>query len=323
MSRGSGPQDARGFRNWLRSVGFTLLLALLVAAAVGDAGRVLPFVVIGVAALGMSFLYWLFPRGLHFAVGTATGLVLYTSLYVVLGQAQFPHAPDWSRPVGYLMPVIAFLALAWWRRQELSEVVDRQAATELDVLPHTARWLFFTAMVGLVCFVMPVNRLVPAAQGAALLVSMAAISGIVALAARDVVRLLVDVALIMHEIGGRARHLMVPATAFTLMYALLVVGFAAAYRIADALSLHALFQGPDGPIRVSYSDALHFSVVTISTVGYGDIRPEDDGIRVLASLQVLAGQLLLLFGFAEIMRARRGRNAAPADHERHPRPPPD
>jgi hypothetical protein len=124
---------------------------------------------------------------------------------------------------------------------------------------------------------------------------------------RDVVRLLVDVSLLMREIGDRSRHLVVPATAFLLLYALLVVGFASGYRIADFLSVHALFHGPGGPIRITYSDALHFSVATLSTVGYGDIQPSDDGIRVLANLQVVAGQLLLLFGFAEIMRAGRGR----------------
>lgn len=313
MTRPSGPHGVKGVKAWLRSVGFTLLLAFLVAAAVSDEGRALPFVVIGAAAIGMSILYWLFPRGLHFAFGTATGLVLYTSLYVVLGRAQFPDAPDWSRPIAYMMPILAFLGMAWWHRQELVDVVERQAAEDLETLPHTARWLVFTAMVGLVCFVLPVNRLAPTAQGTSLLVSMAAISGIVALAARDVVRLLVDVALIVHEIGVRARHLMVPACAFVLMYALLVVGFGAAYRIADGLSVHALFHGPHGAIRLSYSDALHFSIATISTVGYGDIRPEDDGIRVLASLEVLAGQLLLLFGFAEIMRARRGRPQTPPE----------
>jgi hypothetical protein len=53
----------------------------------------------------------------------------------------------------------------------------------------------------------------------------------------------------------------------------------------------------------------------MSTVGYGDIRPQDDGARVLASLEVLAGQLLLLFGFAEIMRARRGRAGADEDEK--------
>jgi ribosomal protein L39E len=40
-------------------------------------------------------------------------------------------------------------------------------------------------------------------------------------------------------------------------------------------------------------------------VGFGDLTPHDDGIRLLTGVQVLAGQILLLFGFAEIMRSRR------------------
>ena len=295
---------------WLRAVGFSLGLAVIVAWGVGDDGTALPAAMVGAAGVGLGFLYWLFPRGLHFAFGTATGLALYSSLFAVLGHAQFPEAAPWSRPLAFLMPVAAFLGMAWWRRAELAEVAERQAAQDLDHLPHTARWLVFTGMVGLVCFVLPVNRLEPGAQAVALLVSMGAIAGLVALAVRDVVRLLVDVALIVHELGGRGRHLVVPATAFLLMYALLVVGFASAYRIADGLSVQPLFQGPNGPLRISYSDSLHFSVATLSTVGYGDIRPQDDGVRVLASLQVVAAQLLLLFGFAEIMRARRTRTEA-------------
>ncbi|QYU67337.1 potassium channel family protein [Leptolyngbya sp. 15MV] len=122
--------------------------------------------------------------------------------------------------------------------------------------------------------------------------------------ARDVVRLLADVSLLMAEISRRLRHLVVPAAAFLLLYALLVVIFAAAYRIADGLSMEPLFSGAGGPMRIGYSDALHFSLATLSTVGYGDIHPQDNGIRVLASLEVVAGQLLLLFGVAELLRAR-------------------
>jgi len=40
------------------------------------------------------------------------------------------------------------------------------------------------------------------------------------------------------------------------------------------------------------------------TVGFGDLAPHDDGIRLLTGVQVLAGQILLLFGFAEIMGSR-------------------
>jgi len=311
---------------WGRSVAFTLALSLLVAAGVGDEGRLLPVTVMAVAGLGLGCLYLLFPRGLHFAFGTATGLALYAALFVVLGRAQFPAVPEAVRPVAFLLPVLAFLGTVWWRRVEMAKIAERSHGATLEELPHAARWLVFVALIGLVCFIVPLNRLAPLGQALALLAAMAAIGGVVAISARDVVRLLIDVALIIGELSARARHLAVPMVAFLLIYALLVIGFASAYRVADALSVTALFHGPDGVIRLSYSDALYFSVTTLSTVGYGDIRPHDDGIRVLASMQVVAGQLLLLFGFAEIMRSRRVRGASEPhlDHSGrsgHPPPP--
>lgn len=302
------PRPRRGvprLLSWLRATAFSLTAAALVAWGVGDAGWLLPVSVVASAGLGLGFLYWLFPRGVHFAIGTTAGLVLYATLFVVLGHAQFPEAPDAARAVAFLLPLLAFLGMSWWRRKEMAAIVSRRTEQDLDTLSHSARWLLFSGMVGVVCFVLPINRMDTSAQSFALLAAMAAIALIVAFAERDVVRLLVDVALIMHEISARLRHLVVPATAYLMLYALLIVGFASAYRIADGLSVVPLFSGPSGPIRLSYSDALHFSVATLSTVGYGDIQPHDDGIRVLSSLEVVAGQLMLLFGFAEIMRARR------------------
>jgi hypothetical protein len=305
-------RSERRLRNWANSLTFTVALCGLTAWGVGEEVRLMSVAVIVAAALGLGLFHYLFPRGLHFAFGTATGLALYSSLFVVLAKAQFPDAPDWSRPVAFLLPVVFFLAAVWWRRETLHHITKRQAASNLDHIAHTARWLLFAVGIGVVCFILPVNRLGPGWQGAALLAAMTAIAVMVAHAVQDVMRLLVDVALIIDEIAGRFRTIAVPATAFLMMYSLLVVSFASAYRIADALSNGALFHNSDGPARLSYSDALHFSVATLSTVGYGDIRPQDDGVRVLASLQVVAGQLLLLFGVAEILRSRRVRSVTEA-----------
>ena len=313
---GPGPSRRR-LRAWGRSVAFTLALSLLVAWGVGDEGQLLPVTVLAVAGLGLGCLYLLFPRGLNFAFGTATGLALYATLFVVLGRAQFPAVPEQLRPLAFLLPVLAFLGTVWWRRAEMAEIAARNPSDTLEELPHAARWLVFVSLIGLVCFILPLNRLEPLAQAASLLAAMASIGLVVAVWARDVVRLLVDVAVIIAELSARLRHLAVPMVAFLLIYALLVIGFASAYRIADALSVTALFHGSEGAIRLSYSDALYFSVTTLSTVGYGDIRPHDDGIRVLASIQVVSGQLLLLFGFAEIMRSRRIRGPE-AHHLDHP-----
>ena len=41
-------------------------------------------------------------------------------------------------------------------------------------------------------------------------------------------------------------------------------------------------------------DALYFSVVTISTVGYGDISPSTDGSRVFTAVYILFGMTIVL-----------------------------
>ena len=56
----------------------------------------------------------------------------------------------------------------------------------------------------------------------------------------------------------------------------------------------------------------YFFVVTLSTLGYGDIVPRTNVVRVLMASEIVTGILLLLFGFSEIMaysRVRRRRDA--------------
>jgi voltage-gated potassium channel len=67
------------------------------------------------------------------------------------------------------------------------------------------------------------------------------------------------------------------------------------------------------PAELSFSEAMYFSVITLATVGYGDITPAAPLVRALAMLEVVAGLLLLLFGFAEIMRS----GGPDTEHRRH------
>ena len=156
--------------------------------------------------------------------------------------------------------------------------------------------------VAVLSLALPFNRAGPGAQTPALLVGMGIVSAVSAVSVGDVVRLLADIAAIFREVTRRLSLLAVPVAAYCSLWAMLTVVFGCLYRIADGLSRKPLFHGPEGAIRVGFPEALHFSAVTLSTVGYGDIQPMDDGIRLLATLQALSGQLLLLFGFYEIMR---------------------
>lgn len=302
--------------------GLGLTLMLLVAAAVADRGGMLPAVVVGVSALAIGLLTLTFPHGPHFALGASTGMAMYACLYVVIGRAAFPNVPDWALPVGFALPLLSFVTLCWVRRASLRRFAQQsERGADLHHLPRFARWLGAVAVVGAVSLSAPINRLDPAMQGLTLVLAMAAIATISAVAVGDVVRLLVDMAVIFRTVTRRMAHLAVPIAAYTSLWALLAVVFGCLYRIADGFSGDPLFAGAAGPAHLGFADALHFSVVTLSTVGYGDIMPRDDGIRLLASIEMLLAQLLLLFGFIEIMRGSSAGLSDPMEAPPAPTPP--
>ena len=293
-------------RQTVSAAALTLALTLLVAGGVADQGWEFSVAALAVAGLAVGGLHLIFPHGPLFALGVANGLAVYTCLYVVLGRAAFPLAAEWARPLGFLLPVMGFVAACWWRREHLLRLANGSTPPDLAHLPRFARWLMFVAMVGVISMGLPVNRLTALPQSLVLLLAMAAIAGISARAVSDVVQLLMDIAGILHDVGRRLAHLAVPMACYVSVFALLAVVFGCLYRIADGISRAPLFASTGQPLILGFSDALHFSVATLSTVGYGDIHPADDGIRLLAAIQMVLGQLLLLFGFAEIMRSSRG-----------------
>jgi ion channel len=289
----------RGFGT---ALGMTFALMLLVAGGVADRGVFFPAVLLGTAAGAVGLLYLLFPHGPQFAVGASTGLAMYACLYVVIGRAAFPHAHDWARHLGFLVPVAAFVAACWTRRGSLRASAQGRQVDLAHHLPRVGRWVLGVVAIGTLSLAAPLNRLPAGEQSAALLAAMAAVAAMGAVSVGVVVRLLVDMALLFRAMTARLSRLAAPIAAYSSLWALLVVVFGCLYRIADEFSGRPLFNGLAGPIRVGFADALHFSVVTLSTVGYGDIQPADDGVRLLASVQMLLAQLLLLFGFVEIMR---------------------
>jgi hypothetical protein len=292
-------------RTALRSGAITLGLMLLVAAAAGDHGWLFSAAALVVAGLAIGGLYLVFPHGPLFALGVANGLAVYMCLYVVIGRSAFPHALGWALPIGFLMPVAAFVGTCWLKRRELVALASVGLDdADLTHLPRVLRWLGMCGLVGVLALASPFNREGPESQTMVLMIAMAAISVISVIAVRDVVRLLVDMAAILTLVTARIRFLAVPMATYVSLFTLLATIFGCLYRIADAFSEGPLFQKLGHMGRLDFSEALHFSIVTLATVGYGDILPVDDGVRILAAIEMLVGQLLLLFGFSEIMRSR-------------------
>jgi voltage-gated potassium channel len=66
------------------------------------------------------------------------------------------------------------------------------------------------------------------------------------------------------------------------------LGLLAAVAIAAGTGFYSLVEG------LRFVDALYFSVVTLTTVGYGDFAPQTDAGKLFTTLYVLVGVGILL-----------------------------
>jgi hypothetical protein len=98
------------------------------------------------------------------------------------------------------------------------------------------------------------------------------------------------------ELSGRPGH---PALVIVQLIAASVVVFATTYL---ALSRDGEFHGLHTKI-----DALYFTVITLSTVGYGDIVPAGQEARVVVMLQILYSLVFLTAGAASVSRRLHSR----------------
>jgi voltage-gated potassium channel len=133
---------------------------------------------------------------------------------------------------------------------------------------------------------------------------------------------MMDIALVFESVSARLDRLIMPLMAFFMFYSLIVVVFACLYRIADLTSPGPQFALHAAGTRISFADALYYSVTTLSTLGFGDIVPVSMLVRALTGAEVVSGVLMLLFGFSEIMRsAGPDSRLRPGPREQLPNPP--
>jgi len=296
-------------RTWRRAVLFTVGLNGLIALALSGGDSLFTGMNLLVAVVGFGFYYWLFPGSLGFAVGLANFLGVYTCLFVFFTETNFQPLPTWVIHLGYVLPVASFLVSTLLQREKIEHIVTARRLRDVTHFAALLGWMLPVMAVGAATFALPEAGFSRSTESALFIVAQGAIAAVVAFVADDVTTFLLDSELLFQGFFDRIRHLAIPAFAFLTFYSLVVIVFACIYRILDHVTPDPLFVILNDKRTITFGEALHFSIVTLSTVGYGDIVPAGPLARAVAALEVILGLLLLLFGFTELQRAAEAHQA--------------
>jgi voltage-gated potassium channel len=286
---------------------FTVLLLGLISLATTEIGNSFLIVMVLVVSVAAGSFYFIFPGSSFFAISLANFLGVYACIFIFLVTANFPAVQPWAVQVGFVLPIIAFQGGAVLRREHLQYIVQSRRVRDERHLGRTFVWLIPVSLIGVLTFLVPGHVPSPAVADTLFLAAMLAISIVVVFASRDVAIFLLDSGLLFEEFFQSASRLLVPAFAFLTFYSMLVIVFACTYRIVDRFTDGPQFLINGAPETITFAQALYFSVITVSTVGYGDVVPLTDSVRVIVAIQIICGVLLLLFGFTEIFGYARER----------------
>ena len=117
--------------------------------------------------------------------------------------------------------------------------------------------------------------------------------------AREVATAVVLVTAMVAILLRVARHPVVTgATVMAVVdvYVLIGLAFAATYGSVEAFTGDMFASGPASPFDTTY-----FSVITLTTVGFGDLVPGSDLARSIAMVQALLGQVFLVVVVARVV----------------------
>jgi voltage-gated potassium channel len=257
-----------------------------------------------VAAAAITF-YAVFPGSRFFAIAFANALAVYVCVFIFFVEANFRAVHSGWLHIGFAMPILAFLAGAWFRYEEIQNLLQSPRLRDERHFGRLFLWLIPMAVIGASTF--PLSQMAQS-TGAITLVFFAAMgltSLIVFVVSGAVCTFLLDTGLVFEDFFRRMAALVIPAFAFFTFYSLIVIVFASVYRLVDRYFAGAHFLVNGEVHDLSFTECLHFSIITLSTVGYGDIVPASSPVRLIVGVEIICGVLLLLFGFSEIISYSR------------------
>ena len=310
------PERLLQFRFIRRALGFYRRWALVVIISCALLGLVgyasndtvgLFYVSMFAAVFMVTSFHTLFGGGsAFFNVVLANVITIYLCFFAFFVESIFPDLPPFYTSVGFLAPLAAFLGGAVVRRKQIQDIIQSQVYIDEAKFIRSFLWLIPIAMIGVTAFALhQAHDNTAQERNIAFLLEMSAISAVVFMASRDFTLMLVDTGVLFGDFFASNARLIKPAFAFFTFYSLIIIIFAAIYRIIEILSKVQHFAIHGVARDLTFVESMYFSLVTLSTLGYGDIVPITNAIRFIVGVQTFFGTMLFFFGVHAILGHKR------------------
>jgi len=294
-----GETDASRRKELLSELGLSFVTLALVGSALGAHRPLLVPILFASVVVVVLVVRKSLPSAPFVTTTLAVGIPVYMCLYALIAIEAFEGNSPFLAYIGCLLPLISFTWAVWRNRVELNhQLVHRRV--EARLLARGIVWVLLAGSMISIAGEIALEGKEATVHAVSLLAGMAAVAVGVMLVIGDLVVLLAVTGHLFKKFIGRMVKRAVPVFSFLLVYIFLTMIFGALYSLLDELSgrPHFALNGTQQPLDLA--DAIYFSIVTISTIGYGDIVATTSAARTLAALEIIAGVVLFLFAFAEI-----------------------
>lgn len=285
-----------GSTSWSGIV-YTAALLVLITTALHIDSIMLSVTVIASAAAVAGIVHRCLPESPILPLVFANAIGVYACLFIFVIEIFVPEVSNLAAIGAFLVPLLGFTV-----------GLHRHGMRTQRTGPSgkgAAFWHLLPIVVILVSIVSLQLDEVPAALPTIALFGLAIGFGSLAFrSSRHIAAFMTETGELFRGFFATISSLVKPAYAFFTFYLLFVIVFACLYSIVDYFMVAPNFS-IQGELRdIRFLEAIYFSLVTFSTVGYGDMTPVSHAARIVVTLQVLAGVVLTLFGFFAIMNYR-------------------
>jgi len=289
----------------LPAILFTIIMVALLTFATHPIAHELSFLMVACIIGAVVASTALLPGSIFFTLALANLIAVYACFFIIILDSHFRIVEATWQWVGFAAPLAAFFAGVMLRRKEIGEIVRTHGEPDPSEFSHALLILVPLGAISTTAMVYTSSHRDPETLRDIFILSMSITAAIAFFASRVVAVFLLITGLLFESFFERMKRMIAPVFAFSTFYSFTVLVFAALYAGIDSVTDYDHFLIGGHVREITFPEALYYSLVTLATVGYGDIVPHSNVMRLLSGLEVVSGVLLLLFGFNEILEFTR------------------